>query len=256
MLVRRGVAGCILASVAAFVLALTAIGGDDLDVVRAVAPYALLSLAAVAFLAGEALPAKLRACCRTAKRAADAGTARPPTTTDDLVGMLDDTLKLARPAPAVAQLEPVNVTELLKDLAARPDGARLKLDARPRDIQTLASRPALSRALEILVDNALANGTWASVSCDHGTSALVVHVDDDGPGVPRSARPDVFAWQYYMSTPPSMQIGCRVELVIARQIVRSHGGDILVGPSPLGGARFTARLPLMGAHETVLAQAS
>jgi signal transduction histidine kinase len=48
-----------------------------------------------------------------------------------------------------------------------------------------------------------------------------------------------------MSTPPSQRAGSLAELVVARKIVRSFGGEIFVTSSPLGGARFTARLPLV-----------
>ena len=134
--------------------------------------------------------------------------------------------------------------------------ARLTVNTKANSFHALASRPAIARAFEILVENALTNGSRASLSCDHGTSNVVVHVDDDGPGVPRSERTHVFDWHYYMSTPPSQQVGCRAELVIARQIVRAHGGDIVVAASPLGGARYTVRLPLLSEHELVMAMAS
>jgi two-component system osmolarity sensor histidine kinase EnvZ len=175
---------------------------------------------------------------------------------DDQVGMLDDTLKLAGRAPAVAGIEPIDMTDLLGTLAKQTSSARLTVTAKAKTFHALASRPAIARAFEILVENALANGSRASLSCDRGTSNVVVHIDDDGPGVPRGQRTYVFDWHYYMSTPPSQQVGCRAELVIAHRIVRAHGGDIVVGPSPLGGARYTVQLPLLGEHELVLAMTS
>ena len=146
--------------------------------------------------------------------------------------------------------------ELVGTFAKKPRLERVKVSTKAKPFHALASGAAIERALEILVENALTHGSQASVSCDHGTSAVVVHVDDDGPGVPRSERAHVFDWGYYMSTPPSQQTGCRAELVIARRIARANGGDIVVGPSPLGGARYTVQLPLLGEHELALAMAS
>jgi signal transduction histidine kinase len=264
MFARLGVAGCILAIVA-LLFASTAIGSGDQDALRFTALYALLCFSILVFLGGEAMDAMRRfrkdagQFHRTSTPVRAVSPAQkhvPQTNVDDLVGMLDDTLKLAGRAPVVAGMEPIDMTDLLGALAKQTSSARLTVTAKAKSFHALASRPAISRAFEILVENALTNGSRASLSCDRGTSNVVVHVDDDGPGVPRSERTHVFDWHYYMSTPPSQQVGCRAELVIARQIVRAHGGDIVVGPSPLGGARYTVQLPLLSEHELVLAMVS
>lgn len=259
MLVRRGVAGCILAILVLLPLvAYTAGSGGGLDALSAIGRYTLLGLAGV-LVAWEAmlvLRKPLARARRARARSGARGGAAADADADDMVGMLSDALKLARPSRAVKGREPVDVTELVADLIIRMGSERVDLAGRPRAIYTLASRPALMRALEIVIENALASGSRVVVSCDSGTSALAVHVDDDGPGIPRSARTQVLEWQYYMATPPSQQAGCKVEVVIARQIARAHGGEVIVGCSPLGGARFTVRLPLMSERELELTAAS
>ncbi len=260
MLVRRGVAGCILVCLVLLLLALTALGSDGLNVLGVIDPYTLICVSALILLAGEAVCligiSRAREVPLVPEDDADARNAQAPAASaDDLVQMLDDALLLSRPVPAVERLEPVNLSDLLGGLARRRGTTRLELRIRPRPFLTLASQPALDRALEILIDNALSSGVRAVVECDCGTSTVLVHVDDDGPGVPRSERTQVFEWRYYMSTPPTRQSG-RADLVIARQILRAHGGDIVVGCSPQGGARFSAQLPLLGEHEAELAQAS
>ncbi|MGE0022192.1 MAG: sensor histidine kinase [Hyphomicrobium sp.] len=157
-------------------------------------------------------------------------------------------------APPFAPIAPgsqdvVEVTGLLTRVARRKSRARLSQPAGSHKLYAFASDTALERALEILIDNALANGPQAVVSYDHGTSAIAIHVDDDGPGVPHTARPRIFDWRYYMTTPAAQQIGCGVELVIAQHIVRAHSGSLAISASPIGGARFTMRLPLIGQHE-------
>lgn len=268
MLARCGAAGCILVLIAASVLAQVTIGTGAAHTVLIVGAYVLLGLSGLMFLAGETMPAtrisQLVAAARrrTRQRAPEAVTApsapdksRLFRTVDDLVGLLDNTLKLAGPIPS-GEPEPIDVGDLLSEVARRQKSAQLHLNAPSRSLYTRASRPALLRALEILIENAVSNSRRVSISCDCGASALVVHVDDDGPGVPPSERQRIFEWQTYMSTPSSPNTAWRVELVIARQILRAQGGDIGVGPSPLGGARFTARMPLLTAHETELAVAS
>ena len=75
---------------------------------------------------------------------------------------------------------------------------------------------------------------------DGGWVELVV--DDDGPGVPTEARQQVFA-RFTRLEESRTASGTGLGLAIAKAVVDRHGGTIEVGDAPLGGARFTARLP-------------
>ena len=69
--------------------------------------------------------------------------------------------------------------------------------------------------------------------------AVLVTVDDDGPGIPPDRRESVFRPFESDSTG-----GTGLGLTIARDIVRAHGGDIVLEDSPLGGLRARIRLPV------------
>lgn len=176
--------------------------------------------------------------------------------TDNLVGVLNDTLKIARPSPGTEILSPIEVSALIRSIVARQDSSRVTIRSLRSPVHALAGEDGLVRFIEILIENGLSEGQRVVISNDFGATALVVHVDDDGPGVPRTDRERILDWRYYMSTPPSQRAGSLAELVVARQIVRSFGGEILVTSSPLGGARFTARLPLLDTSQTGLAASS
>lgn len=64
-------------------------------------------------------------------------------------------------------------------------------------------------------------------------------VDDNGPGVPESERRKIFL-PFHTTRPEGTGLG----LAIASTLVNLHGGSLDVGDSPLGGARFTVRLPI------------
>jgi two-component system, OmpR family, osmolarity sensor histidine kinase EnvZ len=66
-----------------------------------------------------------------------------------------------------------------------------------------------------------------------------VTVDDDGPGIPLERRESVFRPFESDSTG-----GTGLGLTIARDIVRAHGGEIVLEDSPLGGLRARIRLPV------------
>lgn len=103
---------------------------------------------------------------------------------------------------------------------------------------------AFRRLLFNLVSNAARHGDRISISADHQTRWLVLHVDDDGPGIAPEHREEVFKPFLRLDEARNQdEGGSGLGLAIARDIARSHGGDIVLGDSPLGGLRATVRLP-------------
>jgi two-component system, OmpR family, osmolarity sensor histidine kinase EnvZ len=104
---------------------------------------------------------------------------------------------------------------------------------------------AIRRCIANLVGNAQRYGHRVEVSAAREGRFVTVHVDDDGPGVPASARDDVFRPFYRLDEARNQdQSGSGLGLSIARDIARSHGGDVLLADSPLGGLRATLRIPV------------
>ena len=72
-----------------------------------------------------------------------------------------------------------------------------------------------------------------------------ITIDDDGPGIPPHAREDVF--KPFCRLDDSRNVatgGVGLGLTIARDFVRSHGGDVNLATSPPGGLRVVVRLPV------------
>ena len=70
-------------------------------------------------------------------------------------------------------------------------------------------------------------------------------MDDDGPGIPQDMREEVF--RPFLRLDDARNVdegGTGLGLAIARDIARSHGGDIALGDSPMGGLRATVRVPV------------
>ena len=103
---------------------------------------------------------------------------------------------------------------------------------------------AFRRLLFNLVANAARHGDRIAISANHENRWLVVNVDDDGPGIPADLREEVFKPFVRLDEARNQdEGGSGLGLAIARDIARSHGGDIVLGDSPLGGLRATVRLP-------------
>jgi two-component system osmolarity sensor histidine kinase EnvZ len=104
---------------------------------------------------------------------------------------------------------------------------------------------AFKRCLSNLLNNALRHGRKISLegSCDE--KFLVIHVDDDGPGIPAPLREDVFRPFVRLDEARNQDKGgTGLGLSIARDIARAHGGDVFLARSPLGGLRATVRVPV------------
>ena len=70
-------------------------------------------------------------------------------------------------------------------------------------------------------------------------------MDDDGPGIPPQLREDVFKPFLRLDDARNQdEGGTGLGLAIARDIARSHGGDIILTESPMGGLRAAVRIPV------------
>jgi two-component system osmolarity sensor histidine kinase EnvZ len=127
---------------------------------------------------------------------------------------------------------------------ARRDGGEVEL-AIEGDIR-LALRPnAIRRTLTNLVANACRYGKHVAVRARRLGNSLELIVDDDGPGIPSERREDVFRPFFRLDSSRNVATGgVGLGLTIARDLVRGHGGDLVLDQSPLGGLRAIVRLPL------------
>ncbi len=138
------------------------------------------------------------------------------------------------------QAQAVDVGALLDEVAcsARRAGAQVALDA-PGGLEVKLRPDAVRRAVTNLVDNARRHAQHIRLAAEpHGRTVQLI-VDDDGPGIPSNRREDVFK-----PFESGRDGGTGLGLTIARDIVRAHGGDILLENSPMGGLRARLRLPV------------
>lgn len=82
-----------------------------------------------------------------------------------------------------------------------------------------------------------------------GHDAILITVEDDGPGVPEALRDDIF--QPFFTTKPTGE-GTGLGLSISAGIVRAHGGEIRVESHPGGGATFQILLPSLAGQERLM----
>jgi two-component system osmolarity sensor histidine kinase EnvZ len=104
---------------------------------------------------------------------------------------------------------------------------------------------AFKRCLANLVSNAARFGSAITLTGHRDHRYMTITVDDDGPGIPPNRRDDVFKPFLRLDDARNQdEAGSGLGLAIARDIARSHGGDVMLGDSPMGGLRASVRIPV------------
>ncbi|WLR91392.1 ATP-binding protein [Shinella zoogloeoides] len=112
------------------------------------------------------------------------------------------------------------------------------------DDEVLVRPNAFSRLVGNLVSNAMRYAKSVHVEARHGAKWLTITVDDDGPGIPERSREDVFKPFFRLDEARNLDAsGTGLGLAIALDIARSHGGNVTLSDSPMGGLRATIRVP-------------
>jgi two-component system osmolarity sensor histidine kinase EnvZ len=164
---------------------------------------------------------------------------------DEMARMLEAYLAFAR-GDTGEQSAPTDMSAFLEELKidAERNGHRSSVVFKGHPIVTV--RPAaFKRCLGNLVSNAAQHAPSIAISGNRDHRWLTVTVDDDGPGIPSHLREDVFKPFLRLDGARNQdEGGTGLGLAIARDIARSHGGDITLSDSPLGGLRATVRVPV------------
>jgi two-component system phosphate regulon sensor histidine kinase PhoR len=171
-----------------------------------------------------------------------------------LVAMINDFLELARFEGIGHKIEraPVDLADLLRMTMEdfRPllevEGLAWQSFGRRRDARVLGDRGRLIQVLSNLVGNAIKftpHGGTISTTITVGDDHVEVAVADTGQGIPREAQGNLF--QRYTRVPEGERAsaGSGLGLMIVREIVEAHGGQVGVESGLGEGSRFWFRIP-------------
>ena len=164
---------------------------------------------------------------------------------DEMGRMLEAYLAFAR-GDGGEQAAPTDMAAFLEELKADAERHGHNTTVVFHGYPVVTVRPnALKRCLANLVSNAARFANAIAITGHRDHRWLTVTVDDDGPGIPTHLREDVFKPFLRLDDARNQdEGGTGLGLAIARDIARSHGGDITLGESPLGGLRASVRIPV------------
>jgi signal transduction histidine kinase len=192
--------------------------------------------------------------------AAHAEIARNITELDELVEEILLASRLDAAEADLGTVEELDLVGLVAEEAARVD-AELSVAPGLGEIRVHGVARLLRRAVRNLLENAQRHGQRGGRDgavqvqlLREGATALL-HVDDQGPGVPLDQRERIFEPFYRLPGASEREGGVGLGLALVRSIAQRHGGSVRCGTHAGTGARFSLRLPL-AADDAVAVRAS
>jgi two-component system sensor histidine kinase MprB len=161
----------------------------------------------------------------------------------ELSQLIGDLVELSRDEPPQTLLEPVDLSDVVRDAVARArrraPHITFSVDVKPWTVQ--GDSTSLVRAVINLLDNA------AKYSPSRGTVTVTLRegtleVSDKGPGIAEQDLPHVFE-RFYRSKEARGLPGSGLGLAIVGATASRHGGTVVADTAPGGGARLTMKIP-------------
>lgn len=169
----------------------------------------------------------------------------------ELETMVSATLAFGRDARSTEPVVQLDLAELLRTVLdeagdTRPEVAdRLGYEG-PQHLTLRARALNLKRALTNLVTNAVNYAGSAQIRLHEPVGGMVkIEVTDTGPGIPPGELDRVFEPFHRGDQSRNKETGgVGLGLPIARNILRAHGGDVVLSNQPGGGVKATVTLPI------------
>jgi two-component system, OmpR family, osmolarity sensor histidine kinase EnvZ len=167
---------------------------------------------------------------------------------NEMQQMLEDYLAFARGDDG-EQATPTDLVDLMKEVKSEAKvysvPVSLKFRHRYKELIVPLKRQAFKRAVTNLVSNAVRYGDKIVIRVAKESGWIRIEINDNGPGIPEAERTAVFKPFYRLNQARTTGDGSTgLGLAIARDIARSHGGDIKLGESSLGGLRAVISIPI------------
>lgn len=167
-------------------------------------------------------------------------------TIDEMARMAEATLAFARDDAAAEESRNTDLVALIEAVSADFSDLGHDVTVDGPEHLYLSVRPvSLRRALRNLVENSVRYGVRARVRLERLPHAVIIAVDDDGPGIPEDKMEEVFAPFTRLETSRNQETGgVGLGLATARSVVRAHGGELTLANRAGGGLTAAIHLPV------------
>ena len=136
-----------------------------------------------------------------------------------------------------------NVSELIENILNKYENENISSEITSR-VYMNGRKNLIRRSLNNLIENSIKYANKINVQLSKKNSGIIITIDDDGPGIAEKEYDNVFKPFYKIDkgrgdSKSSVGLG----LSIASDVIKSHGGNILLEKSHLGGLRVKIFLP-------------
>ena len=164
---------------------------------------------------------------------------------NEMTSMLDSYVSFVK-TESPEPIETIIINELIGDIVKTVEKKGIELTIKEKNtIQTSGRQIQLKRAFNNIIDNSKRYAKKIEIILYTNEKDCVIEFNDDGEGIPRDKYEDVF--KPFFTLDPSrnkLKGESGLGLTITRDIIRSHGGDVKLSDSNLGGLQLKVLLPL------------
>ena len=156
--------------------------------------------------------------------------------------MLNEYLQFAS-SSSEEKTETFDISELLESTVIRYEKKEITTNI-PERVFLDGRKNLIRRCFNNLIDNSIKYSNNILISLKKSANSIIIIIDDDGPGIPKNERENVFKPFYKIDKSRSdSKSSVGLGLSIASDIIRSHGGNISLETSPANGLRTKIFLP-------------
>ncbi len=139
--------------------------------------------------------------------------------------------------------ENFNFTELISETVKKYDNKNIAFNSE-ENIFFSGRKNLIRRCLNNFINNSLKYGNKVVINSKKSKNSLIISIDDNGPGIPENEYENVFKPFYKIDkSRGDAKSSVGLGMSIASDIIQSHGGNIKLEKSLIGGLRVKIFLP-------------
>ena len=163
---------------------------------------------------------------------------------NEMTAMLDSYVSFVK-TESPETIENIEINEVIRECIKKLVDVNFDIKIKHKDDINTSGRPIqLKRAFQNIIDNSRRYASKIVIKIFLNKNGCNIEFNDNGQGIPADKFEDVFKPFYTLDPARNKLKGeSGLGLTITRDIIRSHGGEIKLGNSELGGLRLLVLLP-------------